>query len=295
MRARASRRGAPATTRCVAARSRTGPLRLSTLARASGRDPQAARGAAARAGVVAVEQELGAPGFREVQRRRAAATPPFEPQGRAQAEVLDAAARGRRARARGRPRRDRPSLRGAVDRLAEKGALRIEDERDARGARGRCRGRDDGAVTPTADQEAALRACSRRGRERRLPAVPAPRRHRQRQDRGLLPRRRGGARARTRGAILLVPEIALTPMLRARRARRASATTVAVLHSELSAGERHDQWWRIREGEARVVVGARSAVFAPVRRARAWSSSTRSTRAPTSRTRARATTRATSR
>jgi primosomal protein N' (replication factor Y) len=39
---------------------------------------------------------------------------------------------------------------------------------------------------------------------------------------------------------------------------------VSVLHSELAAGERHDQWWRIREGEARVVVGARSAVFAPV-------------------------------
>ena len=37
-----------------------------------------------------------------------------------------------------------------------------------------------------------------------------------------------------------------------------------MLHSELSAGERHDEWWRIRDGEARVVVGARSAVFAPV-------------------------------
>ena len=37
-----------------------------------------------------------------------------------------------------------------------------------------------------------------------------------------------------------------------------------MLHSELSAGERHDEWWRIREGEARVVVGARSAVFAPM-------------------------------
>jgi primosomal protein N' (replication factor Y) len=40
--------------------------------------------------------------------------------------------------------------------------------------------------------------------------------------------------------------------------------SVAVLHSELSDGERHDQWWRIREGESRVVIGARSAVFAPV-------------------------------
>ena len=47
-----------------------------------------------------------------------------------------------------------------------------------------------------------------------------------------------------------------------------SGGIVSVLHSELSAGERHDQWWRIREGEARVVVGARSAVFAPAGRPR---------------------------
>ncbi len=40
---------------------------------------------------------------------------------------------------------------------------------------------------------------------------------------------------------------------------------MAVLHSELSAGERHDEWWRIRDGETRFVIGARSAVFAPVR------------------------------
>ncbi len=72
------------------------------------------------------------------------------------------------------------------------------------------------------------------------------------------------ALARGRGAILLVPEIAPHADAGARGAGRASATTVSVLHSELAAGERHDQWWRIREGEARVVVGARSAVFAPV-------------------------------
>src|SRR4029078_4329027 len=39
---------------------------------------------------------------------------------------------------------------------------------------------------------------------------------------------------------------------------------VSVLHSELSAGERHDQWWRLREGAARVAIGARAAVFAPL-------------------------------
>jgi len=66
-----------------------------------------------------------------------------------------------------------------------------------------------------------------------------------------------------RGAIVLVPEIALTTQLLARfRAR--FGDTVAVLHSALSDGERLDQWWRIKKGEARVVLGARSAIFAPL-------------------------------
>jgi primosomal protein N' (replication factor Y) len=73
------------------------------------------------------------------------------------------------------------------------------------------------------------------------------------------------ALARGRGAIVLVPEIGLTPML-VRTARARFGALVSVLHSELSTGERHDEWWRTREGEARVVVGARSAVFAPVPR-----------------------------
>src|SRR2546428_12759957 len=71
------------------------------------------------------------------------------------------------------------------------------------------------------------------------------------------------ALARGRGALILVPEIALTPLL-VRAANARFGRVVSVLHSELSAGERHDQWWRIREGEAPVVVGARSAVFAPL-------------------------------
>ena len=70
-----------------------------------------------------------------------------------------------------------------------------------------------------------------------------------------------------KGVLILVPEIALTPMLVRAAASRFGAT-VSVQHSELSAGERHDQWWRIREGEARVVIGARSAVFAPLPAAR---------------------------
>ncbi|MEG1890538.1 MAG: primosomal protein N' [Clostridia bacterium] len=68
-----------------------------------------------------------------------------------------------------------------------------------------------------------------------------------------------------RGAIILVPEIALTPqMVCWFRSRFGSA--IAVLHSSLTDGQRFDEWRRIRLGDARVVVGARSAIFAPVER-----------------------------
>ena len=71
-----------------------------------------------------------------------------------------------------------------------------------------------------------------------------------------------------RGAIVLVPEIALTPQtverFKARFSHGPLQTQVAVLHSHLSAGERHDEWHKIRQGRARIVIGARSAIFAPV-------------------------------
>ena len=67
-----------------------------------------------------------------------------------------------------------------------------------------------------------------------------------------------------RGAIVMVPEIALTPQTVGRFASR-FGEKVAVLHSALSDGERYDEWHRIRSGVARVVVGPRSAVWAPVR------------------------------
>src|SRR3954468_5075260 len=72
------------------------------------------------------------------------------------------------------------------------------------------------------------------------------------------------ALARGRSAIVLVPEIALTPQTAGRFERR-FGDEVAILHSKLSAGERHDEWLRLRRGEARVCIGPRSAVFAPVR------------------------------
>lgn len=65
-------------------------------------------------------------------------------------------------------------------------------------------------------------------------------------------------------AILLVPEISLTPQMLDRFIARFGKEEIAVLHSKLSIGERHDEWERIREGKAKIVIGARSAVFAPV-------------------------------
>ena len=65
-----------------------------------------------------------------------------------------------------------------------------------------------------------------------------------------------------KSAMLLVPEIALTPQLLGLMAAY-FGESVAVLHSSLSAAERYDQWKRVRSGEAKVVVGTRSAVFAP--------------------------------
>jgi primosomal protein N' (replication factor Y) len=67
-----------------------------------------------------------------------------------------------------------------------------------------------------------------------------------------------------RGAILLVPEISLTPQT-VQRFRAAFGDAVAVLHSGLSAGERLDAWQALREGRKRIAIGARSAVFAPIR------------------------------
>jgi primosomal protein N' (replication factor Y) (superfamily II helicase) len=68
-----------------------------------------------------------------------------------------------------------------------------------------------------------------------------------------------------RQVLLMVPEIALTPSMAA-LVRGAFGNRVAIQHSALSVGERHDQWHRIRRGEIDVVVGTRSAVFAPLDR-----------------------------
>ena len=68
---------------------------------------------------------------------------------------------------------------------------------------------------------------------------------------------------RGRTALMLMPEIGLTPRV-AEEFRRRLGRDIAILHSGLSDGERFDEWWRIKRGEARVVIGTRSALFAPL-------------------------------
>jgi len=72
---------------------------------------------------------------------------------------------------------------------------------------------------------------------------------------------------RVKSAIVLVPEISLTPQTVERFKSRFAEMheVVAVLHSHLSEGERHDEWHKIHSGRARIVIGARSAVFAPLK------------------------------
>lgn len=151
---------------------------------------------------------------------------------------------------------------GAVRGLLAKGLLRLEQVQVPRRPYAAAPPADPGPFAPTPAQAAAL--------ERILSAVEAG---------GFRPILLHGvtgsgktevylqAIARVldagRSALVLVPEIALTPLTVARfRARFGDA--VAVLHSGLSPGERVDEWLRIRRGGARIAVGARSAVFAPL-------------------------------
>ena len=71
--------------------------------------------------------------------------------------------------------------------------------------------------------------------------------------------------AKGKSSIMLVPEISLTPQTVDRFIARFGEENIAVLHSKLSTGERYDQWQKINRGEAQIVIGARSAIFAPVK------------------------------
>lgn len=65
-------------------------------------------------------------------------------------------------------------------------------------------------------------------------------------------------------AIVLVPEISLTPQMVDRFIARFGEDKIALLHSKLSVGERYDEWKRIEKGEAKIIIGARSGIFAPI-------------------------------
>jgi len=244
----------------VVALLRDGAVRVSTLAARLGRDPSARLDRLREKGLVVIEQELDRPGFKQVQVAELLDAP-VASLGRAQAVVLD-----RLRSAGGRAPvpelvRDRPHLRSSLQRLAALGVVRISEERSERRPEGMPSAMKP-TVVPTSDQERVLRPL--------LEAVESG---------GFRPFLLHGitASGKTevyfrcaeralragRGVLFLVPEIALTPLL-IRAAEARFGATVSVLHSELSLGERHDQWWRIREGGARVVVGARSALFAPI-------------------------------
>ncbi|MEM1208406.1 MAG: primosomal protein N' [Planctomycetota bacterium] len=163
---------------------------------------------------------------------------------------------------------------GPVERLAEAGVVSIETRVDLRAgldvAAERVAARLSDRPTPSADQAAAV---ARIGDALRAFGVH------------LLRGVTGSGKTEVylrlierllteteRGAIVLVPEIALTPQTVGRFVARlgqagdgGASGGVAVLHSGLTPAQRHAQWQRVRRGEARVVVGARSAVFAPMR------------------------------
>jgi primosomal protein N' (replication factor Y) len=116
--------------------------------------------------------------------------------------------------------------------------------------------RADDRVTLTAEQEAAL-ASVERGGAWLLHGVTGSGKTE------VYLRAAAAALERGEGVIVLVPEIALTPQTVGRFQAR-FGDTVALLHSALGEGERYDEWRRLRTGEARIAIGPRSAVFAPV-------------------------------
>ena len=69
---------------------------------------------------------------------------------------------------------------------------------------------------------------------------------------------------RGKTAIMLVPEISLTPQMVDRFSARFGYENIAVMHSKLSQGERFDTWEKIKKGKVKIVIGARSAIFAPI-------------------------------
>jgi primosomal protein N' (replication factor Y) len=163
--------------------------------------------------------------------------------------------------------RDRGVAADTVTRLARSGLVAIRTEEDFRDPFGSAALPDvppDAGRVLTLDQDEALR---------RLTALADARQFRVALLRGVTGsgktevyvRLAGHVRASGRQVLMLVPEIALTPAAAA-VVRGTFGDRVAIQHSALSSGERHDQWHRIRRGEVDLVIGTRSAVFAPLPR-----------------------------
>ena len=178
--------------------------------------------------------------------------------GERQRAVLEALGGGER------PASELPGDRSTLRRLAERGLVTLRDEEVSRRPRTASVGAPARAVELSREQAAAVEAVeggldARRpgARELLLHGVTGS---------GKTEVYLAATRAaldRGRAAIVLVPEIALTPQTMARFESR-FGDSVALLHSRLSDGERRDEWMRLRRGEARIAVGPRSAVFAPV-------------------------------
>jgi primosomal protein N' (replication factor Y) len=143
---------------------------------------------------------------------------------------------------------------GALRRLEKRGLVVIGPRAERRVPR--TNAADDRAVELTPEQAAAVEAI-RGGGEQLLHGVTGSGKTE------VYLRACAETLAAGRGVIVLVPEIALTPQTVARFQAR-FGDTVALLHSALGEGERYDEWRRLRTGEARIAVGPRSAVFAPV-------------------------------
>ena len=144
---------------------------------------------------------------------------------------------------------------GALRRLEARGLVTVAPRQRRRAPL--VVGHADQALVLTAEQEAAVEAVAGGG-EYLLHGVTGSGKTE------VYLRAAAATLARGQGAIVLVPEIALTPQTVGRFQAR-FGDTVALLHSALGEGERYDEWRRLRTGEARIAIGPRSAVFAPVR------------------------------
>lgn len=147
--------------------------------------------------------------------------------------------------------------RAAVNSLAQKGAIEVESRRIERSPFPSVEG-DSKPIVPTPAQRAAIENIEKSPKRVHLiHGVTGSGKTE------IYLNLIADAISRGKTAIFLVPEISLTPQMLSKLRARFKGEA-AILHSGLSAGERFDEWWRLRSGEAKIAVGARSAIFAPL-------------------------------